>query len=989
MILCGCDSAQVHCNACATRVRRKRDVFKEIFYCGSITMPPKSQNKKRKLHTEVEKQRGRDVDCETEESEDSLADETSDSECEYEAASRQIGRNAAREVLSTRSREQYTTYQEAMVLWGQRQNAALPAEKHYQTRVPFSYRFVAMYLDHLKEKEIPWPHKPGFTKHYSTGLIVAVITAIKDAYRIEEVSVQEEIEVFMNNFHKMYCRFIGREKMLGRYPVQVGRSAIPSSAFKMISRKLFEMQGGGHWKAQIQVWPYWNILGTVLSRSERVGEGLVDHIGVKEDMIMFDVSTSKTDPTGVLSYAKAIASNPMDPHSDAFLGLAFLFFCRNSESDNRIFSYADMSATATIYLQKVLASLTEREETLLCCSKHLVGLHTAKKTGCSKLYDNECTVAVAIEKRCDHHLHGSQGSYIGDLPANDAFNARILAGLEFGTDEFASKPCHFDSVPEALWSSIPWNSIVHGYSTFPVACKSVMPLLLASVIHHEGFIRNELRGGGGHPILFSSLFTIHRCLFDKLRPYVKYGLCQSEMTTTGVPLSSKTHATVHRIDRRLDKIEAAMQRLNVLPPGFHDNPSSSCPGDLLVAKLDKVLDALAALANSGARSEVLISKTEPTVWSIGYLSSDFRIAPMSVAELWRAWHIPTASAPALKGICGKMLPASDNRDNDIRQLSRYSKVVAFIAGTTHISSSSVESSFELLWNQCQELAGEHGVALGSPNQGAGTLYNMVSAHKSLKLALLSPTRNAIVAADREATGTGAVNNGVYFEAGRMVRSAIQAVTVPAAQVVAPLASVPVPSTANGEMHLPVATRSIRSGPAAAAFTASASTATASTTAASATAAVVAGNFRMPIAVTAELCWNRWHDSQKPLRAITARDLKASSIFTSAELLREQQQRRKIKCVMEILQGQTPDSTVDLDPSYVWKQCWDRCLTLFGFQEKRACAWGVTTLYERMLAQPARTAQARDAPPIRVPPIQSRHLPQQLVDEEEYGPKQGV
>ena len=114
--------------------------------------------------------------------------------------------------------------------------------------------------------------------------------------------------------------------MLGRYPVKVGRSAIPSSAFKMISRKLFEMQGGGHWKAQIQVWPYWNILGTVLSRSERVGEGLVDHIGVKEDMIMFDVSTSKTDPTGVLSYAKAIASNPMDPHSDAFLGLAFLFF---------------------------------------------------------------------------------------------------------------------------------------------------------------------------------------------------------------------------------------------------------------------------------------------------------------------------------------------------------------------------------------------------------------------------------------------------------------------------------------------------------------------------------------------------------------------------------------------------------------------------------------------------------------------------------------
>ena len=87
---------------------------------------------------------------------------------------------------------------------------------------------------------------------------------------------------------------------------------------------------------------------------------------------------------------------------------------------------------------------------------------TPKKSGCSRLYDNECTVAVAIEKRCDHHLHGSQGSYIGDLPANDAFNARILAGLEFGTEEFAAKPCHFDGVPETLWSSIPCTGdIVH------------------------------------------------------------------------------------------------------------------------------------------------------------------------------------------------------------------------------------------------------------------------------------------------------------------------------------------------------------------------------------------------------------------------------------------------------------------------------------------------------------------------------------------------
>ena len=898
-------------------------------------------------------------------SEESLADETSDSECEYDAANRQIGRNAAREVLGVRSRKQYTTYQDAMVSWGQQQNAALPAEKRYKTRVPFSYRFVANYLDYLKQKEIPWPYKPGFTKHYSTDLLLSVIVAIKDAYRIEEVSIQEEIENLMNNFYKMYCKFIGREKMLGRYPVQVGRSAIPISAFKMISTKLFEMQNGGNWKPQIQVWPYWNILGTILSRCERVGDVLVEHIAGKEDMILFDVSTSKTDPTGSLSYAKCIASNPYEPHSDAFLGLAFLFFCRNSESDNRIFSYADMPATATIYLHKILDALTEHEETVLCCSKNLVGLHTAKKTGCSKLYDNECTVAVAIEKRCDHNLHGSQGSYVGDLPANDAFNARILAGLEFGTDEFAAKPCHFDGVPDDVWLSIPWNSIIQGYSKFPVSCKGAMPLLLASVIHHEAFIRNHLRGGGGHPILFSPLFTIHKTLFDKLKPYVRYGLCQSEMTTTGVPLSSKTHATVHRIERRLANIEAAMQRLNVLPAEFQDTASSACPGELLVAKLDKVLDALAALTNSGARSEVLVSKATTPVWSIGYLPSDFRIAPMSVAELWRAWHVATASAPALKGVCGKMLPVSDNRVNDIRQLSRYSKVVEFIAGTTKVLGTNVEVCFDLLWNQCQELAGKEGIALGSVNQGAGTFYNAVCAQQTLKLVLLSPNRIVlIVPAENDATQN--VGNGVFFEAARMYRSAQHTSTVPAAHASPSIASFPLPlAPAPGTQlnaTVPIAMRSPIQ---------------------IAGAAATHKQFLFPVGITTELCWNRWHDFHNPLRNIA----KLPASFTAMERINEGTRWRKIKGVMAILQGQTTDTTVDLDPIYVWNKCWHRCVTLFQFEEKRARGWAAGSLYDHLHKQPERVKEARAAPSITFSQfaeraVDDRHIHTRLGHDEE-------
>jgi hypothetical protein len=135
---------------------------------------------------------------------------------------------------------------------------------------------------------------------------------------------------------------------------------------------------------------------------------------------------------------------------------------------------------------------------------------------------------------------------------------------------------------------------------------------------------------------------------------------------------------------------------------------------------------------------------------------------MSVDELWRAWHVATASAPALKSVCGKMLPASDNRNNDIRQLSRYGKVIEFITGTTQVSSGDVEASFDALWQQCTHLAVQESVSLGTVNQGAGTFYNTICAHKNLKAALLSSTRVAVSIPAKDVTEAPG-HNGVFFD----------------------------------------------------------------------------------------------------------------------------------------------------------------------------------------------------------------------------------
>jgi hypothetical protein len=159
--------------------------------------------------------------------------------------------------------------------------------------------------------------------------------------------------------------------------------------------------------------------------------------------------------------------------------------------------------------------------------------------------------------------------------------------------------------------------------------------------------------------------------------------------------TSKTHATVHRIDVRLANIEKAMQRLNLLPTTMPQVASLSCSHENLIElKLDKVLEVLTAMSISSAGGQHLHLKAPTPVWEIGYLPTEFRIASLSVEQLWRAWHVATPSGPALQGICGKMLPAGKNRNNDIRQLSRYSKVVQCIKGPSKVSAENIEDYFE-------------------------------------------------------------------------------------------------------------------------------------------------------------------------------------------------------------------------------------------------------------------------------------------------------
>ena len=123
-------------------------------------------------------------------------------------------------------------------------------------------------------------------------------------------------------------------------------------------------------------------------------------------------------------------------------------------------------------------------------------------------------------------------------------------------------------------------------------------------------------------------------------------------------------------------------------------------------------------------------------------------------------------------------------------------------------------------------------------------------------------------------------------------------------------------------------------------------------------------FPFPVGLTIEDLWRRWHCGEKPLRAINTKMLLPS--LTAAEKLRQCCTRRKMKAVMEIVQGQTEDKTVDLDPEFVWKVCWERTASLFSVP--LPCNWVISTVYDFFLRSKELVKAARASVSVHVPDV---------------------
>ena len=74
----------------------------------------------------------------------------------------------------------------------------------------------------------------------------------------------------------------------------------------------------------------------------------------------------------------------------------------------------------------------------------------------------------------------------------------------------------------------------------------------------------------------------------------------------------------------------------------------------------------------------------------------------------------------------------------------------------------------------------------------------------------------------------------------------------------------------------------------------------------------------------------------------------------------------MKAIMEILQGQTENKTVDVDPEFVWKVCWERVVALFSIP--LPCNWSISTAYDFFLRSKDLVKASREACSVHVPDV---------------------
>jgi hypothetical protein len=382
-------------------------------------------------------------------------------------------------------------------------------------------------------------------------------SAILDLYRQSKVKPNDDIDDMLMETMAGYKRLVAELKQNGEMSMKEGKSPLSFEGYRFIAKTAISqprdfMLGSFAWIFLLLCW-------NLMARCNSVGGIMYDHIGWEQDAMYVVFPTHKGDQEGDNSNPKHVYANPNNPEICPILALAvYIWTIGYRRDDSRRTLFGERKDAESRFSSWLRNALGENSNDLLVMGILIVeiGTHSFRKGIASFL---ACLTggptAIAIYLRAGWSLGAVQSRYIVESGNGDQLCGRAATGNCTMNTSFAVLPPHFDQSNGNILTVEEWEGILPGYRSFyPVTFRKVCPFLLASIVYHMDWLKDNFPID--HPLFISRLWTSG--ILERLKSSVHTGNVSNPVTklcATGVPEYVQLSHDIYSVRNRVAELE--------------------------------------------------------------------------------------------------------------------------------------------------------------------------------------------------------------------------------------------------------------------------------------------------------------------------------------------------------------------------------------------------------------------------------------------------
>lgn len=429
-------------------------------------------------------------------------------------------------------------------------------------KVPMSEEAILEFLAHATAIA-------GKDKQASFSAVNNYVSAIKYAHTEADVLLPASTTKKISNFLKGYKREVQEKKETGEMSQLEGKSPLTVGAYTYLC--MATLQATTDFGLYVFMHAFLILSWALLNRSVSTATINYAHIHYAGDCLFINQPRSKSDQSGERAYARSIFANPGKPEVCPFLAMALQVFSASGFGGQRTENASPLlfgKHGAEQRFSEALAKMMKKNEDLAnqlgTARAQDIGTHSIRKGAATYLTGQmEGPSGIAVFQRAGWSL-GVQDRYLMSS-GEDQYTGRFCSLLNPLEESFACLPPHFKDNRVPFPADHCWATVLPGWTSLPHNFQSVLPVLLASVVFHNDWLRATLPSK--HSFfkcpLFSSGLLAH--LVDL--GVVETGVFENKTTgvrASGVPPSlsarADTSKTLSDLAARVDALSKQVEK---------------------------------------------------------------------------------------------------------------------------------------------------------------------------------------------------------------------------------------------------------------------------------------------------------------------------------------------------------------------------------------------------------------------------------------------